>query len=566
MTSRPSPTEDDLDFALFLNQLELGGKSKIRLLALEEDRAVVAFSWNQLALVVKYDETRFEEQLVDMRNWIRGLPFGNLGLVVLGGDKRIRKRLQKLRPFLQIQRVVNVFHLDDRRKLWGGQAIVSSGRLYRQLKSFRKATFEPVDDSVLQRLAQTVPESRDHLQEMREFYVRMKKRPAWAVWSLFALAALLFVLQFVWGAPGFVPTLVQMGGNVPAESLGAEPYRLISALFLHGSVDHFLGNMLVLLTLGLFLERLLGFRRFIILFAGAGLLGNLASSLFSGAFVSVGASSALWGLLAASALLAFRARDLLPEMLVVGLKRHALITLVINVLVSFHPQVDLFAHLGGGLAGLLLIASGVLLPRPFKREEGGSAPVPQLRLEHHRSWLSPVAGLSGCLLLVCPIVALAQGTPWTGSDPSWVSRQLGQSGRSIELPAVIADQQQVKAMPSGFENHLFGRVGVDPIMVEIVVGKVPADELAVPRQFAETIMQSSWNNLPPELKPRGDIREMSGMDHPTFAVQLTAKTGGAIYQWVQILPEQIVFIIALKMPNTPKRLRTDYERLIRSLK
>ncbi len=83
-------------------------------------------------------------------------------------------------------------------------------------------------------------------------------------------------------------------------SLAGEIWRLLSHAFLHGSVVHLLVNSISLFSLGGMLERLLGWRRFLVLYTVSALAGGLASAFVGGARLSVGASGAIFGLLGAT--------------------------------------------------------------------------------------------------------------------------------------------------------------------------------------------------------------------------------------------------------------------------
>ena len=77
-------------------------------------------------------------------------------------------------------------------------------------------------------------------------------------------------------------------------------YRLITAAFLHADVEHLLNNMLLLYCCGDVVERCLGKVRFLILYFGSAIFGNLLSAAYelsTGSFYeSIGASGAVFGL------------------------------------------------------------------------------------------------------------------------------------------------------------------------------------------------------------------------------------------------------------------------------
>ncbi|MEK6859278.1 MAG: rhomboid family intramembrane serine protease [Nanoarchaeota archaeon] len=76
---------------------------------------------------------------------------------------------------------------------------------------------------------------------------------------------------------------------------GREYWRFLSAIFLHGSVVHLLYNLFALFFFGLSLERLIGSRRFLIVFLLSGAVGNIVAINFYPS--SLGASGAIYGII-----------------------------------------------------------------------------------------------------------------------------------------------------------------------------------------------------------------------------------------------------------------------------
>ena len=75
-----------------------------------------------------------------------------------------------------------------------------------------------------------------------------------------------------------------------------QPWRLIMATFLHGSLMHIVFNMWVLMDIGPQIEELYGSARFFFIYVVTGIGGYLLSSTLGGHF-SVGGSGALLGLI-----------------------------------------------------------------------------------------------------------------------------------------------------------------------------------------------------------------------------------------------------------------------------
>ncbi|MEU3662544.1 rhomboid family intramembrane serine protease [Streptomyces sp. NPDC032940] len=133
-------------------------------------------------------------------------------------------------------------------------------------------------------------------------------------------------------------------------------YRLLTAMFLHGSYMHILFNMLSLWWLGGPLEGALGRARYLALYFCSGLAGSALSYLIAEPNQpSLGASGAIFGLFGATAALVRRLNaDMRP---VVAL-------LVINLVFTFTwPDIAWQAHIGGLVAGAAIGYAMLHAPR-----------------------------------------------------------------------------------------------------------------------------------------------------------------------------------------------------------
>lgn len=74
-----------------------------------------------------------------------------------------------------------------------------------------------------------------------------------------------------------------------------EYWRFLSAIFLHGDIIHLFYNLFALLLFGFSLEKLIGSRRFLIVFLLSGILANLIAVNFYES--SLGASGAIYGVM-----------------------------------------------------------------------------------------------------------------------------------------------------------------------------------------------------------------------------------------------------------------------------
>ena len=152
------------------------------------------------------------------------------------------------------------------------------------------------------------------------------------------------------------PTLFYGKGCVSLSYImEGEFYRLLTAIFLHGSVDHYFSNMLLLYFLGDILEKRVGRIRFLLMYLLTGVLGNVLSCFHeyvTGVFyISYGASGAVFGLIGMLFYLVIRRDEQIKTSM------PAMFFMVMYCIYSSFvgEQVNVAAHLGGLLSGMLLM-------------------------------------------------------------------------------------------------------------------------------------------------------------------------------------------------------------------
>lgn len=123
-------------------------------------------------------------------------------------------------------------------------------------------------------------------------------------------------------------------------------WQLFTAMFVHLNIMHLFGNMFFLLIFGLRAEELFDIQEYLIIYFLSGLAGNLLTLLFPPDMTSAGASGAIFGLFGACAIYIRRAIG----QSIMGAVLYAFFLLMI----SFGPKVNIFAHLGGLVIGLLI--------------------------------------------------------------------------------------------------------------------------------------------------------------------------------------------------------------------
>lgn len=165
-------------------------------------------------------------------------------------------------------------------------------------------------------------------------------------------------------------------GVVPCEVTGAceaggiGRTRVLTSMFMHGSWEHLIGNMVFLWVFGNNIEDSMGHLRFIAFYllcgvaaAGAHILVNPASSI-----PAVGASGAISGIMGAYVLLYPRVRVLtwFPPFFFLSLSAFFLLgywfliqlamgAITLGPEVGEHGGIAVWAHVGGFVAGLVLI-------------------------------------------------------------------------------------------------------------------------------------------------------------------------------------------------------------------
>ncbi len=184
--------------------------------------------------------------------------------------------------------------------------------------------------------------------------------------ALVALNVLVYGAMVVRGVSWISPTvgdLVTWGGNFGPRTLGGQPWRLLSAAFLHGGALHLAMNMFVLWSSGPVIERIFGRARFAAVYLFAAVFGGIASVALHPLNVSVGASGAVFGLYGAFGAFLLRERGSIPRAVLARLGRVAGSFVVYNIVFGLSlPMIDNAAHVGGLLGGA---AAGAWLTRPL---------------------------------------------------------------------------------------------------------------------------------------------------------------------------------------------------------
>ncbi len=141
----------------------------------------------------------------------------------------------------------------------------------------------------------------------------------------------------------------RLGESLPLRFNLMQPWRFVTAVFLHASLIHIGFNMWVLMDIGPMVEELYGSARYLFLYVATGVAGYVLSSFVG--HVSVGASGALLGLIGVLLAATTGRKNMNAQALRGALIRWLIYIAVMGLLFS---GIDNYAHFGGLAAGYLL--------------------------------------------------------------------------------------------------------------------------------------------------------------------------------------------------------------------
>jgi rhomboid protease GluP len=216
--------------------------------------------------------------------------------------------------------------------------------------------------------------------------------------TLLALNVCVFVVEVVASRSASVLGLHQMlalGASYSLATVGEGRYEtLVTACFLHAGVVHLLFNMIALWQAGPLVERSVGSARMAPMYLIAGAFGNLLSVLYGwfggSAGMTVGASGAISGVIAAALVVGWRTggwRSPLTQEMAKWLGFLVVFGVLSNQLGG--EKIDNTAHIGGALAGGAIAA---LWRRGYRYSSAATATI--------------LAGCVGVLVACIAVVAI----------------------------------------------------------------------------------------------------------------------------------------------------------------
>lgn len=224
--------------------------------------------------------------------------------------------------------------------------------------------------------------------------VKWWQRPGFPLvsYAIAGITVLFFLAQQILKRIYGIDLLFVLLGKVNALILTGEVWRLFTPALLHSNLLHLVFNLYALSILGRQIEPFYGKGRFLLLYLLGAFGGNVLSFVLSD-YNSLGASTAIFGLLAAEAVFIWQNREIFGKQSQ-GMLMNLGFVVALNFFIGMSPisNTDNWGHLGGLLAGFFFaFMAGPHLQ--LRRHEAGFR-LEDIR-EKHQVWLAAIMVLIG---------------------------------------------------------------------------------------------------------------------------------------------------------------------------
>jgi len=179
-------------------------------------------------------------------------------------------------------------------------------------------------------------------------------------YSLILINILVFIWEINQGGSQNLETLYQLGAAVPNAIISGEPWRILTANFLHYGWIHLASNLLGLWILGPYVEFYVGWIRYLIIYFMSGISAisvftAVALQMGQGDELLVGASAAIMGLMGATFIILWRGWQ--QDKSKIAQDRLRLVMLIIGLQVVFDlsvANVSFLGHFFGLIFGIIM--------------------------------------------------------------------------------------------------------------------------------------------------------------------------------------------------------------------
>jgi rhomboid protease GluP len=189
-----------------------------------------------------------------------------------------------------------------------------------------------------------------------EAVMNLSKSNLYLTYGIIGVNILVFIAMAASGISILQPTgidIIKWGANFSPLTLSGDWWRLISCVFVHIGIIHLVFNMYALYMVGVYLEPMLGKKRFMVAYLSTGVMASLASLWWhSDPVPSAGASGAIFGMY--GVFLALLSTRLIPSQVRNKLLQSIGVFVAYNLIYGMKSGVDNAAHIGGLLSGLAI--------------------------------------------------------------------------------------------------------------------------------------------------------------------------------------------------------------------
>ena len=177
----------------------------------------------------------------------------------------------------------------------------------------------------------------------------------WMNLIIIGVNIIVFALMEIFGDTDNITFMLKCGAAYTPWILDGQWYRLFTSMFLHFGVSHLLNNMVLLLFLGDMLEEAAGKWRYLLIYLGGGLAGNIVSLLMDyrtgEMVVRAGASGAVFAVIGGIFVILIKQRGKVENLTLPRL----VFVIFLSIYHGFQSTgIDNAAHIGGLLGGIIL--------------------------------------------------------------------------------------------------------------------------------------------------------------------------------------------------------------------
>lgn len=180
--------------------------------------------------------------------------------------------------------------------------------------------------------------------ENRKYEEVFEPKKIVVTYALIALCTLVYILQILF------PSLTTLGAVNGSLVRSGQVYRLVTGMFMHGSIWHLLCNMYSLYVIGCATENYFGKKKFLLIYFVSGIIGSMFSCIFNTSW-SLGASGAIFGLMGALCYFGYYYRLYMGKALYSEIIPVIVLNLALSLVVS---NIDFYAHIGGLIGGVFI--------------------------------------------------------------------------------------------------------------------------------------------------------------------------------------------------------------------